>query len=90
MNSNNKNIIVVNKPKGVTSFWVVNFIKRKFKYKKVGHAGTLDPNATGVLVLGINEGTKELSNLLLDNKEYIATIQFGYRTDSWYRRKNHR
>lgn len=83
MNSNNKNIIVVNKPKRVTSFWVVNFIKRKFKYKKVGHAGTLDPNATGVLVLGINEGTKELSNLLLDNKEYIATIQFGYRTDSY-------
>lgn len=83
MNSNSKNIIIVNKPKGVTSFWVVNFIKKKFNYKKVGHAGTLDPNATGVLILGVNEGTKELSNLLLDNKEYIATIQFGYRTDSY-------
>lgn len=83
MNSNIKNIIVVNKPKGVTSFWVVNFIKKKFNYKKVGHAGTLDPNATGVLILGVNEGTKQLSNLLLDDKEYIATIEFGYRTDSY-------
>lgn len=83
MNSNIKNIIVVNKPKGATSFWVVNFIKKKFNYKKVGHAGTLDPNATGVLILGVNEGTKQLSNLLLDDKEYIATIEFGYRTDSY-------
>lgn len=83
MNSNIKNIIVVNKPKGVSSFWVVNFIKKKFNYKKVGHAGTLDPNATGVLILGVNEGTKQLSNLLLDDKEYIATIEFGYRTDSY-------
>lgn len=78
-----KNIIVVNKPKGITSNDVVQLIKKKYNYKKVGHAGTLDPNASGVLVLGINEGTKTLSKLILDKKEYIATIQFGYATNTY-------
>lgn len=78
-----KNILVVNKPKGLTSNDVVQIIKKKYNYKKVGHAGTLDPNASGVLVLGINEGTKLLSKLILDKKEYIATIQFGYSTDTY-------
>ncbi|MDE6476801.1 MAG: tRNA pseudouridine(55) synthase, partial [Mycoplasmoidaceae bacterium] len=58
-------------------------MKKKFGFKKVGHAGTLDPNATGVLVIGINNGTKELSKLILDNKTYIAEIQLGISTDSY-------
>lgn len=78
-----KNILIVNKPKGITSNDVVQLIKKKYNYKKVGHAGTLDPNASGVLVLGINDGTKLLSKLILDKKEYIATIQFGYATDTY-------
>lgn len=78
-----ENIIIVNKPKGMTSNDAVQLIKRKYNYKKVGHAGTLDPNASGVLVLGVNEGTKLLSKLILDKKEYIATIQFGYTTDTY-------
>lgn len=77
------NIIVVDKPKGKTSNDIVQFVKRKYNLKKVGHAGTLDPNATGVLVLGLNEGTKLLSKLILEDKEYIATIQFGYQTDTY-------
>lgn len=78
-----KNIIVVNKPKYISSNDAVQIIKKKFNYKKVGHAGTLDPLATGVLVLGVNDGTKQLSKLLLDNKQYIATIQFGYSTTTY-------
>lgn len=79
----NKNIIIVNKPIKLTSNDVVQIIKKYFKYNKVGHAGTLDPFASGVLVLGVNEGTKELSKLILEDKEYVATIQFGYSTDTY-------
>lgn len=77
-----KDIICVNKPIGWTSNDVVQFLKRKYHYKKVGHAGTLDPNASGVLVIGINEGTKKLSKLILDDKTYISTIQLGIQTDT--------
>ena len=76
-------IIVINKPIGLTSNDVVQIIKKSFGFKKVGHAGTLDPNASGVLILGINHATKLLSSLLLDDKEYIASIQFGYSTDTY-------
>lgn len=76
-------IIVVNKPIGLTSNDVVQIIKKSFNLKKVGHAGTLDPNASGVLILGLNQATKQLSSLILDDKTYIATIQFGYCTDTY-------
>ncbi len=76
-------IIVINKPVGLTSNDVVQIIKKSFGFKKVGHAGTLDPNASGVLILGINQATKLLSSLLLDDKEYIASIQFGYSTNTY-------
>ncbi len=78
-----KNVFCVNKPKDWTSNDVVQFIKKKFGFKKVGHAGTLDPNATGVLVIGVDNGTKELGTLTLDNKTYIAEIQLGISTDSY-------
>lgn len=79
----NNNILVINKPKGITSFKVVEYIKKTYKFKKVGHAGTLDPNATGVLIIGVNEGTKALASLILDDKEYIATIKFGISTSTF-------
>jgi tRNA pseudouridine55 synthase len=58
----------------------VQKIKKSCGYKKVGHAGTLDPMATGLLVIGINEGTKKLNNFLHQDKQYITTIVFGKQT----------
>ena len=74
--------LLVNKEKGYTSFDVCNKIKHKFNFKKVGHNGTLDPNATGLMVIGINKATKYLFKFNNDNKEYIATILFGLSSDS--------
>ena len=74
--------LLVNKEKGYTSFDVCNKIKHKFNFKKVGHNGTLDPNATGLMVIGINKATKYLFKINNDNKEYIATILFGLSYDS--------
>ena len=74
--------LLVNKEKGYTSFDVCNKIKHKFNFKKVGHNGTLDPNATGLMVIGINKATKYLFKINNDNKEYIATILFGLSSDS--------
>ncbi len=76
-------ILIVNKPKGMTSHDVVNLIRKKFKTKKVGHCGTLDPDATGVLVVVVNKATKVLQFLTSDSKEYIATLKLGIATDSY-------
>ena len=74
-------IIVINKEKGCTSHDVVYKVKKLFG-KKVGHTGTLDPNATGVLPILIGKGT-ELSQFLINHdKKYIATIQLGVKTDT--------
>ena len=74
-------ILIVNKDKGCTSHDVVYKVKKLFG-KKVGHTGTLDPNATGVLPILIGKGT-ELSQFLINHdKKYIATIQLGVKTDS--------
>jgi tRNA pseudouridine55 synthase len=62
---------------------VVKAIKRRFQLAKVGHGGTLDPLATGVLIIGINQGTKLLTNCINHRKEYITTIQFGLATDTY-------
>lgn len=79
-----KNILLVNKPINFTSFDVCNKIKKRYKeIKKIGHAGTLDPKASGLLILGINDGTKLLTNLVLDEKEYIATIKFNIETETY-------
>ncbi|MEG1597101.1 MAG: tRNA pseudouridine(55) synthase TruB [Bacilli bacterium] len=75
-------ILLINKEKDYTSRDVVNIVSKALNIKKVGHAGTLDPLATGVLVLGINEGTKILSFLTDDVKEYIATGMIGIKTDT--------
>ena len=76
-------VIIVNKPAGMTSHDVVNRIRKIFKTKKVGHCGTLGPDATGVLVVAVNKATKLLQFLTADNKEYIATLSLGTATDTY-------
>lgn len=73
-------IVVVNKPAGLTSHDVVARLRRFFGTRKVGHAGTLDPMATGVLVAGIERGTKLLAHLVADDKVYETTIRLGQST----------
>lgn len=75
-------IIVVNKPVGYTSRDVVNIISKKFNTKKVGHTGTLDPIATGVLVICLNKATKIVELITNEDKEYIATFKLGIETDT--------
>lgn len=75
-------IIVVNKPKNMTSRDVVNIVSKKLKTKKIGHTGTLDPLATGVLVLCVGESTKLTDLLTAEDKEYIAEVTLGIETDT--------
>ncbi|GAA2572859.1 tRNA pseudouridine(55) synthase TruB [Pseudonocardia hydrocarbonoxydans] len=73
-------LVVVDKPGGLTSHDVVGRLRRILRTRKVGHAGTLDPMATGVLVCGVGRGTKLLGHLALDTKAYTATIRLGVAT----------
>ncbi len=73
-------LLIVDKPGGMTSHDVVARVRRIMGTRKVGHAGTLDPMATGVLVLGIERATKLLGHLALDRKSYLATIALGAAT----------
>lgn len=75
-------VLYINKPKGVTSFDVVNSISKKFGIKRVGHTGTLDPLATGVLIVTVGTACKVVELLTSEDKEYIATVLLGYRTDT--------
>ena len=73
-------LVLVDKPSGWTSHDVVGRMRRLAGTRKVGHSGTLDPMATGVLVLGINRATRLLGHLTLADKEYVATIRLGQST----------
>lgn len=73
-------LVVVDKPVSMTSHDVVARIRREFGTRKVGHAGTLDPMATGVLILGIERGTKFLAHMVAATKAYDATIRLGAST----------
>lgn len=75
-------ILIVNKSQGITSHDVVDLIRRRFGLKKVGHAGTLDPMATGVLVMLIGRYTKSSNSLMSGEKEYDATLTLGGRSDT--------
>ncbi len=75
--------ILIDKPAGPTSHDVVDAIRRKFGIKKVGHCGTLDPNATGLLIIVLGRGTKLSEKLMGDDKVYEGTIQFGITTNSY-------
>lgn len=73
-------IVVVDKPEGMTSHDVVARVRRTCGTRKVGHAGTLDPMATGVLVLGVERATRLLGHLMLTEKVYSATVRLGQAT----------
>ena len=75
-------ILIVDKPQGCTSHDVVDFIRKRFGFKKVGHAGTLDPMATGVLVMLIGKCTKSSNSFLGADKEYDATLTLGATSDT--------
>lgn len=75
-------ILIINKPAGITSHDVVDIIRRRFNIRRVGHAGTLDPMATGVLVILIGKATKTSIAFMQDDKEYVATLFLGKRTDT--------
>ena len=76
-------IINIDKPIGWTSFDVVKKVKNITKHKKVGHGGTLDPLATGVIPVAIGKATRLLEYFLMSNKSYIARIHFGKTTDTF-------
>lgn len=75
-------LVVVDKPPGLTSHDVVARMRRLAGTRRVGHAGTLDPMATGVLVLGVGQGTKLLHHLVLTDKAYTATVRLGQATST--------
>lgn len=75
-------VLVVDKPQGRTSHQVVSRVRWLLGTRKVGHAGTLDPMATGVLVVGIGRGTRLMGHLALHDKRYVATVRLGESTDT--------
>ncbi len=76
-------IVVVNKEKGFTSHDVVNVIRKTLGTRKVGHTGTLDPNAEGVLPICVGRSTKACDMLTFSDKEYVATVKLGISTDTY-------
>ena len=70
-------ILLIDKPSGITSFDVIRQLRRKLGIKKMGHAGTLDPLATGLLIIATGPATKQISNYMNLDKEYEALIEFG-------------
>ena len=73
-------IVLVNKPAGITSHDVVGYVRRTFKMRRVGHAGTLDPMATGVLVILLGNSTKLFDKFVAFDKTYRATLRLGLKT----------
>jgi tRNA pseudouridine55 synthase len=74
--------VLIDKPAGPTSHDVVDALRRAFRIDKVGHCGTLDPNATGLLIIVLGKGTKLSEKLMSDDKVYEGTMKFGETTDS--------
>ena len=77
-----ENILLIDKPSGITSFDVIRQLRKKLGINKMGHAGTLDPLATGLMIIATQKGTKLLSHYLKLPKTYEAEILLGTRTDS--------
>jgi tRNA pseudouridine55 synthase len=75
--------VLIDKPAGPTSHDVVDAIRRAFRLEKVGHCGTLDPNATGLLIIVLGKATKLSEKLMSDDKVYEGTLKFGETTDSY-------
>lgn len=76
-------IYLINKPQNITSNDLVQMVKRKYKYQKVGHAGTLDPLATGLMVILVNQATKISNYILMNDKSYRVVIKMFVQTDSF-------
>ena len=74
--------LIVNKPAGITSAEAVRLLKKKLNPTKIGHAGTLDPGATGLIPIALGEATKAIPYLLKARKKYQATILYGLKTDT--------
>ena len=70
-------LLLIDKPYGITSFDVIRRLRRKLNIKKMGHAGTLDPLATGLMIIGVGAGTKKLTELVKLDKEYVAEVRIG-------------
>lgn len=81
-------LVLIDKPEGWTSFDVCKKLRAIVKIKKVGHAGTLDPFATGLLLIGVGKGTKMMTEFIQSTKKYNALIQFGIESDSYDRTGN--
>lgn len=75
--------LLIDKPAGPTSHDVVDALRRNFRLEKVGHCGTLDPSATGLLIIVLGRGTKLSEKLMSDDKVYEGSIKFGETTDSY-------
>ncbi len=72
-------LLLIDKPKGITSMDVIRILRRQLGIKKIGHAGTLDPLATGLMLVGVGAGTKKLTELVKLDKEYVAEVRIGER-----------
>ncbi len=70
-------LLLIDKPYGITSFDVIRRLRRTLNLKKMGHSGTLDPLATGLMIIGVGAGTKKLTELVKLDKEYIAEVRIG-------------
>lgn len=75
-------LILINKPQNMTSFDVVAVVRKTLNIKKIGHAGTLDPNAEGLLIILVDKATKALPFLAFNRKEYVAQLRFGIKTNT--------
>ncbi len=75
--SQGTDILLIDKPKGITSFDVIRRLRKELNIRKMGHGGTLDPLATGLMIIGIESGTKKLALYLKLDKEYIAEVRVG-------------
>src|SRR6476661_4032265 len=75
-------LLIIDKPAGITSHDVVARVRRVLGTKRVGHTGTLDPFATGVMVILVGKATRLAQFLDKDRKEYVAEVQFGFETDT--------
>lgn len=76
-------ILLLSKPSGYTSFDLIRKLKKLYKGEKIGHAGTLDPMATWLMIIAIGKDTKRLSEFVWLDKTYIATIDFTKESDTW-------
>ncbi len=77
-----EDILFIDKPKGMSSFDVIRVLRKKLKIKKIGHAGTLDPQATGLLIIGVGKGTKKLKEFAQLSKTYLMEVLIGQRTET--------